>query len=42
VTVARVTDDDGLPSFRVEIQDVCGDCSDGADPQNGQFTILLF
>jgi len=40
VTVAKVTDSDGLPSFRVEVEDVC-DCSGGTDPQNGRFTILL-
>jgi hypothetical protein len=41
LTVAHVTDDDGLLSFRVEVQDSCGDCSSGTDPQNGQFTILV-
>jgi hypothetical protein len=41
VTVAKVTDSDGQPSFRVEVQDVCGDCSNGTDPTNGRFTIML-
>jgi hypothetical protein len=41
LTVAHVTDTDGGASLRVEVQDVCGDCSDGTDPQNGQFTIML-
>jgi hypothetical protein len=42
VTVARVTDPlDGQRSFRVEVQDVCGDCSNGTDPKDGRFTIML-
>ena len=44
LTVSRVIDNlDGVASFRVEVQDVCGEvgCSSGADPQNGQFTIML-
>lgn len=41
LTVARVTDTDGGISFRVEVQDVCGDCSSGADPQNGRFALAV-
>ncbi|HEX6682868.1 MAG TPA: hypothetical protein VF062_08745 [Candidatus Limnocylindrales bacterium] len=41
LTVARVTDTDGGISFRVEVQDVCGDCSQGADPQNGRFVLMV-
>lgn len=41
LTVARMNDDDGAISFRVEVQDVCGDCSSGADPQNGRFVLML-
>ena len=41
LTVARVTDTDGGISFRVEVQDVCGDCSSGADPQTGRFVLTV-
>jgi len=41
LTVAHVIDTDGGASLRVEVQDVCGSCSNGTDPQDGRFTIML-
>jgi hypothetical protein len=41
ITVSKITSGADIGAFRVEVQDVCGDCSGGTDPQNAQFTIAL-
>jgi hypothetical protein len=41
ITVAKFNTSLEGQFFRVEVQDSCGDCSNGTDPQDGWFTILL-
>jgi hypothetical protein len=41
ITVAKFTDAVEGTFFRVEVQDVCGDCSGGADFQDGNFIMVL-
>jgi hypothetical protein len=41
ITVGKFTDAVEGTFFRVEVQDVCGDCSGGADFQDGNFIMVL-
>jgi hypothetical protein len=41
VSVAKVSSGSDAGAFRVEVEDVDPDSSDGTDPQDGQFTIML-
>jgi hypothetical protein len=41
VSVAKVTSGADAGAFRVEVEDVDGGASNGSDPQDGQFTIML-
>jgi hypothetical protein len=41
ITVSKITSGADIGAFRVEVQDVCGDCSGGTDTQDAQFTIAL-
>jgi hypothetical protein len=41
ITVAKGFTADEGSYFRVEVEDSCGDCSGGTDPQDGHFMMLL-